>query len=143
MNNIWRYSLIFAFTVIIDQLIKGTTQGFLGSENSLVVFDFLVIQEIKTNKIGLWLNRFLYYSSAVSLIYMIKSTIVNRNKSFSKGLFRTFIMIGLFTTFLDLSSLGYFVDYIYFFKVPLSIGKLLFVIGLVSISIINFKKEKA
>lgn len=143
MTNIWRYSLIFAFTVIIDQLIKGTTQGFLGSQESLVLFDYLIIKEVKTSQISLWTNRFLYCSSVLFLIYMMKNTIVYRNKSFINGLFRTFIMIGLFTTFLDLSSMGYFVDYIYLFKIPLSLGKILFIIGAISLLFINLKGKSS
>ncbi len=142
MNNIWRYSLIFAFTVIIDQLTKASVQGFLGSQTVVEVFSGLVIQEIKTQKIEMWLNRSLYSLSFLALIYMIRNTIIYRNKSFYLGLLRTFIMIGLFTTFLDLSSLGYFVDYIYVVGFPLSLGKLFFIFGFISLNINNLKRGR-
>jgi hypothetical protein len=140
MTNIWRYSLIFAFTIILDQLIKGTIQGFLGSQEVVEVFSGLIIQEIKTPPSELWLNRCLYLSSLLGLVYMIRNTILYRNKNFLLGLFRTFIMIGLFTTFLDFSTTGYFVDYIYLLGVPLSFGKILFVVGLMFLLISKLKR---
>ena len=81
-------------------------------------------------------------SSLIGLIYMIKNTVVYRNVSFIDGLLRTFVMIGLFSFFWDMVTLGYLVDYFKIIILTLSLSKLMFFSGLAILVYRNLQKRK-
>lgn len=130
MNNIWKYTLVFCFTVITDQLIKGSIQGFVENGNTIQILPMVFFMESKFLSLKLPWSKVLAYTALLTNIYVIKNIIIFRNKSFYLGLMRTFLMIGLFTVFLDQISLGYIVNYINIGGyINLSIGKSFLVIG--------------
>ena len=139
MNNIWKFSLIFAFTVIFDQMLKGTVQGFMESDGSYKIFEGVYLKAIIGTQIENYLLLVCQLICLAVLIYLIRNIILYRNKSLLKGMLRTFSMIGVFTLLLDLLFTGYFVDYISIFGFGLSLGKVLLILSVPSLVIMNMR----
>ena len=52
MNNIWKYSLVLAFSIIIDQLVKGTAQTLIAEPNSSLDL-YGILSFVRTENHGL------------------------------------------------------------------------------------------
>jgi len=134
VNNIWKFSLVFSFTIIVDQLIKASIQGFVESQSQFEIIPYVYFTESRFLKVAMPWSKVLAYTSLLTMFYVSKNVVIYRNKSFFLGLMRTFLMVGLFTVFLDQISLGYIVNYINLFGViNLSIGKVYLIVGSIAL----------
>lgn len=145
MNNVWKYSLVLAFSIILDQLIKGSIQSLLeyeGAVKELISSFFYVIRErnyaffggitiapLKTyiNSIAILFDSVLMFTNIYRLVWF-------RNRLPLLGWGHTLILAGLFTSWLDRYSQGFTLNYLMFdlriIKVTTSLGDFLFLAGL-------------
>lgn len=154
MNNIWKYSLVLSFTIIIDQLIKGTAQslipnlgGFsllasevyltrLGNANFIFGFD-IGLGATWTNRIALYFD---FIMSFVSIWWIVKW----RNKAPLKGWFLSLILTALFSSWLDRTMHGYTLDYLAITKkFSFSIADIYLFIGSIGLGSLLFKDKRS
>ncbi|MCR9203628.1 MAG: signal peptidase II [Halobacteriovoraceae bacterium] len=155
MNNIWKYSLVLAFSIICDQLTKGSIQSLLeyeGATYSLIDPILSVIRERNygflmgitfglspklTNGLCAGLNSFL-------MMVCLYRIVVFRNTHPILGWGYTLLFSGLFTSWLDRLSQGFTLNYFLIGKGPIStsLGDLLFLSGLIIIALKEFQRVK-
>ncbi|MCF8058022.1 MAG: signal peptidase II [Bacteriovoracaceae bacterium] len=155
MNNIWKYSLILAFSIILDQLIKGTSQSliledggisnligplsFVRFKNAYLIFGFN-ISTIKSYQ-----NSIAILFSSGIIVYSLKEAIKNRNISPITGWSYTLMIAGFFTSWLDRISQGFTLDYLGLnfgsTLVTFSLGDILSVCGFFLLGILKIKKR--
>lgn len=142
MNNIWKYSLVLAFSIICDQLIKGSIQSLLEYEGATKpLFDSLVLiirernyffpmgfsfgaSEKVVNTIAIIIDTLLMFGC----LYRI---VIFRNKDPFMGWGYTLVFSGLFTSWMDRFSQGFTLNYFSIGGLSTSLGDLLFLSGLV------------
>ena len=121
MNNIWKYSLILCFTVIVDQLIKGTAQTVvpnLGDYSELASGVFLTRLGNSNFIFGIdfglnsWTNTIAQYFDLILCFVCIWWIVLWRNIAPHKGWCLTLILTAIFSSWLDRSLYGYTLDYI-------------------------------
>lgn len=153
MNNIWKYSLVLAFSIILDQLVKGTAQSLIPSEGGVVdLFGPLSFVRIRNENLifGLPLPLITSYANALAIIsssslilWSLKRVVINRNVNPLKGWAYTLFLTGLFTSWMDRATQGFTLDYlgieILGSLIPFSIGDLYFLIGMVLIASLEVK----
>lgn len=155
MNNIWKYSLVLSFTIIIDQLIKGTAQSLIAN-----LGDFsLLAKNIYLTRIGnpsfifgldvglgaLWSNRIALYLDLILSFISIWWIVKWRNRAPVKGWFLTLILTALLSSWLDRSMHGYTLDYLAITQnFSLSIADIYLLIGSLglSFSLLNLRRRE-
>jgi len=153
MQNIWKYSLVLSFTIIIDQLIKGTAQSLIPSLGgfSLIFPSFYLTRLANpyfifgidigigpkwSNGIALYLDLIL---SCVSIWWIVKW----RNRATAKGWFLTLILTALFSSWLDRSMHGHTLDFLSIGKVyNFSVADLYYIVGVIGLTILTLKEKK-
>ena len=154
MNNIWKYSLVLAFSIIIDQLVKGTAQSLIVNEGGVVsLLGPLNFVRIRNEELifGLSLPFFNTYANTFAivictfLIFLCLRKIVHfRNRSPITGWAYTLLLTGLFTSWLDRVSQGFTLGYLGLSLgettlVPFSIGDIYFFLGIISVVIFELR----
>ncbi len=152
MNNIWKYSLVLSFTIIIDQLIKGTAQSLISTLGgfSLIASPFYLTRMTNPNFIfgldigigPIWSNKISLYADLLLSCYSIWWIVKWRNKAPVKGWFLTFILTALFSSWLDRSMHGHTLDYLSLYqKISFSIADIYLFVGLLGLSYLLIKKK--
>ncbi len=122
MNNIWKYSLVLSFTIIIDQLIKGTAQSLIPALGGFSV----LVSELYLTRLGnsnfilgidigissVWMNQIALYFDLILSFVCIWWIVKWRNRFPVKGWFLTLILTALFSSWLDRSMHGHTLDYL-------------------------------
>ncbi len=141
MNNIWKYSLVLAFSIILDQLLKGTSQSLIaapGEFHEVYSYVFLVRETNPFWPFGIdifpsYANTICWIFHIFLIFYSLKKIVYFRNRDPLKGWAITFLLMGFFTSWLDRFSQGRTLDYIAIGKsepfLSFSIGDLSFIIG--------------
>lgn len=147
MNNIWKYSLVLAFSIIIDQLIKGTAQSLVPSEGGTsAIFEFLYFCRIRNSELVFGINiplissiqntlaiLFDFVISGLCLWYTVKF----RNKFPIMGWGLSILLAGTFTSLMDRWTQGFTLDYFLIklgeINFSLSLGDIQVAIGLMII----------
>jgi lipoprotein signal peptidase len=155
MNNIWKYSLVLAFSIILDQLIKGTSQSLILEDGGVSpLIGDLFFTRFKNNDFvfGLSIPLLKNYQNTISMFfslgiifYSLKAVVKNRNKKPLKGWAYTLIISGFFTSWLDRVSQGFTLDYlglqfndtIFAF----SLGDIMTVLGILMITFIETRER--
>ncbi len=156
MNNIWKYSLVLAFSIIADQLIKGTAQSLLLEQNSTAAFlgplSFArllnpnLIFGIKISALGDYQNLICHLIDLLLIFWILKKIVYYRNRGPIIGWGYTLWLMGVFTSWLDRVSHGYTLDYLSLGKFSFSLGDIYTVLGLVIIfwfELIKIKMRKS
>ncbi len=122
MNNIWKYSLVLAFSIILDQLLKGTAQSLISMEGGFhpISDTFLFVRESNAGLIfGLHpffdlktLNTFSWIVTLVFIIHFLRRIVFYRNRSPIRGWGYTLLLMGFFSSWLDRYSQGSTLDYL-------------------------------
>lgn len=121
MKQIWKCSLIIAFLVMGDQLLKGTLQSFYQVNNFEEIFSGLWFGYAKNHGylFGLgetwpeWLKWPLtYLLPIVIFLYFSYQVILYRFARFSRLLSYSFILTGVLGNYLDRLMYGHVVDFI-------------------------------
>lgn len=142
MNNIWKYSLVLAFSIICDQLIKGSIQSLLeyeGATKPLFKSLVLIIRERNyffpmgfslgaSEKIA---NTIAILADSLLMFGCLYRIVIFRNKDPFMGWGYTLIFSGLFTSWMDRFSQGFTLNYLSFLGISTSFGDLLFLFGLI------------
>ena len=157
MNNIWKYSLVLAFSIILDQLIKGTAQSLIPTEGGTVpLFGILSFVRLRNPDLifGISLPVLGTYSNGIALsvcsalIFLtLKKIVFYRNRNPLKGWAYTLLVTGLFTSWLDRATQGFTLDYLSVglgnTSLPFSVGDLFFLVGAILVLILELKGKKA
>jgi lipoprotein signal peptidase len=140
MNNIWKYSLVLAFSIIADQLIKGTAQSLLLEQNSTAVIwgslsfarllNPYLIFGINIPQLGEYQNLICHLIDLLLIIWILKKIIYFRNRGPVIGWGYTLWLMGIFTSWLDRVSHGYTLDYLSLQGMSFSLGDLYSIVGL-------------
>lgn len=122
MQNIWKYSLLLAFSIIIDQLFKGSAQSLVDMPNSFEVLfepfylirsrNFYFIFNIDLGLSKLWSNRLSLILILTLLGFAFWWTVKWRNTRPLAGWSLSLVACGLFSAFMDRYSHGYTLDYL-------------------------------
>tara|TARA_R110002072_G_scaffold288917_1_gene455370 strand:- start:42543 stop:43043 length:501 start_codon:yes stop_codon:yes gene_type:complete len=121
MKQIWKCSLIIAFLVMGDQLLKGTVQSFYQVNNYEEVTSYLWVGHTQNYGFlfGTGVNwpsfvrwPLLYILPVLLQFYFLKLIIIYRFANFRRLLAYTLITTGLFGNFLDRIIYGHVVDFI-------------------------------
>jgi|GEM_PF-2148478 len=122
MNNIWKYSLLLAFGVIIDQLAKGSAQSLIsvpGGEDYIGLgFSFTrvtnsgLIFGLTVPSLGSYLNSLSVACSSLVIIILIRQIILWRNMRPHFGWALSLILLGVFSSWLDRISHAKTLDYL-------------------------------
>lgn len=151
MNNIWKYSLVLAFSIIIDQLIKGTAQSLLLEPTSIMpivsLFNFVraenhgVIFGIEPSFMRNYQNTICHLLDLALMVWVLKKIIYFRNKSPLLGWGYNLWLVGLFTSWLDRVTLGYTLDYLSIGKrlIVFSLGDLFTALGVLMVITLEYK----
>lgn len=153
MNNIWKYSLVLAFSIIVDQLVKGTAQTLIAEPNSSLDL-YGLISFVRTENHGLifglelpflktYQNLICHLLDLGIIFYILKKIIFYRNRSPLLGWSYTFWLVGVFTSWLDRVTLGYTLDYLKLKSWAFSMGDLYTIIGLLMIGLLELRYKKA
>jgi lipoprotein signal peptidase len=156
MNNIWKYSLVLAFSIIADQLVKGTAQSLISAEGGVVpLFSFLSFVRLRNENLifGLKMPFLESYANGLAILtcsllifWCLKKIVINRNKSPLKGWAYTMLLTGLFTSWLDRISQGFTLDYLQVnfgssLALPFSVGDIFFLCGVLSVMTLELKSR--
>lgn len=153
MNNIWKYSLVLSFTVIIDQLIKGTAQSLIPALGgfSVIASDFYLTRVGNINLIfgidiglgPLWTNKVAQYFDLVLCLISIWWIVKWRNRAPAKGWFLTLTLTALFSSWLDRTMHGHTLDYLSVAKkVSFSIADGYLFVGCIGLSVLLLKDKR-
>lgn len=122
MQNIWKYSLLLAFSIIIDQLFKGSAQSLVDVPNSHeLIFSPLFLVRARSfffafnldlGLSALWSNRISLVVIVSLLVLSLWWTVKWRNSRPLAGWSLSLISCGLFSSFMDRYSHGYTLDYL-------------------------------
>lgn len=122
MNQIWRYSLLGAFLVIADQLIKGTVQTLFVGESP--VQDSLVYLDYEVKKALFWglfpvQNNFAFsilsiWLPLLALFFLLKEMWIFRHKDPLMGWGMALLFTGVLSNLLDRLTLERVVYYLNF-----------------------------
>lgn len=154
MNNIWKYSLVLAFSIIVDQLIKGTAQSLIVNDGGVVhLFGPLSFVRIRNLFFifGFNISFLSEYINAISLtvctgliFWTLKKIVINRNINPLKGWAYTLFLIGLFSSWLDRVTQGFTLSYLKvdfgFLMVPFSVGDIFFFCGIIAILFMEIRE---
>lgn len=141
MNNIWKYSLVLAFSIICDQLIKGSIQSLLeyeGATKPLFGSLLTVVRErnyhflfgISFGETAKIANILSITLNSTLMMVCLYRTVIFRNNNPLLGWGYTLAFSGLFTSWMDRLSQGFTLNYFSFFGVSTSLGDLLYLMGL-------------
>jgi lipoprotein signal peptidase len=146
MQNVWKYSLLLAFSIIIDQLFKGSAQSLVEIPSaSEVLFEPLYLIRSRNYLFFLhfdfglspnWSNRISLIFNVAALLGCFWWTIKWRNVRPDAGWSLSLIACGLFSSTMDRYSHGFTLDYLGLKLsdsswVNFSLGDLEFLLGLV------------
>lgn len=153
MNNIWKYSLVLAFSIIIDQLVKGTAQTLIVEPNSSLDL-YGILSFVRTENHGLLFGfKLPFFETYQNLIchildlgiifWILKKIVFYRNRSPILGWSYTFWLVGIFTSWLDRVTLGYTLDYLKLKSWAFSMGDLYTILGLAMIVFWEIRLKRA
>ena len=157
MNNIWKFSLVLAFSIMGDQLIKGTIQSFIqNNSDHYIIFDqiFYLVRERNYKQIlGLsFFDKVLldnYLAVVIDSILILGSLymiIINRNKNLFLGWSYTLILSGLLTSWIDRITQGFTLNYFLFkafdTKVTTAFGDIFFMLGILLVIFEKIRRKK-
>ncbi|MAF77756.1 MAG: hypothetical protein CME60_06305 [Halobacteriovoraceae bacterium] len=152
MNNIWKYSLVLSFTVIADQLIKGTAQSLIPTLGGFsVLFSEVYLTRLANPffifgiDLGLsssWSNEISEYLNLLLCFPAIWWIVKWRNRAPHKGWCLTLILTALFSSWLDRNLHGHTLDYLSITKnFSFSIADLYLFIGLMGLTFFTLKER--
>lgn len=154
MNNIWKYSLVLAFSIILDQLLKGTAQSLIPMPGEVyeVYSSFFFVREVNPyfpfgiKIISQYANTICWITHVGLIFYSLKKIIYFRNRNPIKGWGVTFLLMSFFTSWLDRYSQGSTLDYLAIGSrnthFSFSYGDISFFIGLVILFYSFLKRGK-
>ena len=157
MQNIWKYSLLLAFSIIIDQLLKGSAQSFVEIPEAKEVFfhplyilrerNFFFMFGIDLGLTPLWSNRLCLFFNYALLGTLFWWTVIWRNRRPIAGWSLSLMACGIFSSTMDRYSHDFTLDYLGLhlsqdLMLPFSLGDLLFLSGSILGVFLFTKREK-
>lgn len=125
MNRIWKYSLLIATIILVDQITKGVIQSsFYLSESVKVIpgfFDFTYVRNpgaafgMGANASDFVRKLFFLVLPVIACIWLCWLIWQQRNKSVLLGTAYSLILAGAVGNLIDRFSLGYVVDFLDFY----------------------------
>jgi lipoprotein signal peptidase len=143
MTNIWRFSLVLAFSIILDQVLKGIAQGFLDHGTTVELLPRLLFGSFSVAKVSNGVNSLLIFFTVIVSFLLLRSIVLNRNMSFMAGMARTFILSYLCSNFLDRMGNEYIVNYLSYFDMNFSLSLAMLFFGIVILFLMSFRERFA